>query len=78
MKLKKLFRSMKECKRYKDDFYIKPKVAFEIDEREWMFVLLPTITVRPWTVRYPGECIIAIRWLNFGIALGKWCSKERK
>ena len=75
MKLKQLFKSLKECKKYRDTYRIEPGVEFEIDGRDWLFYLLPTIQVRPWCVRYPGEAIVAICWLNFAVGFGRWRSK---
>lgn len=76
MKLKKLFNDLKNCKPIRKDYYVEPKVFFELDDRYFRFILLPTILFIPWTSRYEDASCCEIMWLNFHICIGIWRRKD--
>lgn len=76
MKLKKLFKTLKDCKPDRNKYYIEPKIKFVVDEWHYEFFLLPTISVLPWPYRYNGRCCWEIAWLNMRICIGIWRSKD--
>ena len=47
-------------------------IQFDIDKRNKIFCLLPTIIWQPKKYRYYGSCIIDITWLIFHITIGTW------
>ena len=77
MKLKKLFKTIKDCKQYRKDHYIKWSVRWHIDEY-YYFSFLPTVVWEPWPYRMPGSCIIDIWWFNWHITIGTWKNREDK
>ena len=76
MKLKKLFDVLKRCKPDRKDYYIEPKIFFEVDDSNFSFFLLPTVMFVPWPYRYKGMCCIEMMWLNLHIGIGIWKSKD--
>ena len=76
MKLKKLFETLKQCRPNRKEYYIKPIVRFEVDDRHYHFVLIPTITTVPWPYRYNNMACWEIAWLNMRICIGQWKSKD--
>ena len=76
MKLKKFFKSLKECKPMRDEYYIEKKFVFEIDDSHYGFYILPTILFVPWICRYTGSCCIEIMWLNLHLCWGIWRRKD--
>ena len=72
MGLKKLFKSLKECKNARKDYYIKPQIDFEADTVDYAFYLIPTIVVQPWPYRYRNTYVVSIIWLNFAVGFGMW------
>lgn len=76
MKLRKMFKRLKELKKYRKDYVIKPKVIFEIDDSHYFFYLIPTIGFMPWIYRWPGTSVLEIMWLNMHICFGIWEAKK--
>lgn len=76
MKLKKLFKTVKDCKKYRKDHYIKWDVHCFVDDRDYCFSLIPTVLYEPWPFRYNGFCVIDIWWFNWHITIGTWKNKE--
>lgn len=54
------------------EYRIKPKIAFEIDTRNYLFMFFPTIVWQPWNYRYNESYVICFHWLNFVIGIGLW------
>ena len=77
MKLKKLFRSLKQCKEDRKNWRINWRVAFEVDDDYYMFALLPTVGWQPWTFRRPNTSVIDIWWLNMHLVIGIWEVKSK-
>lgn len=80
MKLKKLFKRLKELKPKRKNYYIEPTIRFEVDDRNYLFCFIPTIIYTPWIYRHPHikEAILDICWLNMHILIGTWCVKEEE
>ena len=76
MKLKKLLKVLKDCKPNRKNYYIKPKITFEVDEHHYHFLLLPTISFVPWPYRYNRMACWEISWLNMHICIGEWRTKD--
>lgn len=76
MGLRKLLRQIRENKRYRKLYRIKPTVSIHVDTDRYIFVFIPTILYAPWVRRIPGSCIVGIAWLNFHIYIGEWVEKR--
>lgn len=76
MKLKKLFKALRECRPHKGKKRIKWCVRFFVDDVYYMFSLLPTVIFVPWPFRAVGMPIVEFVWLNFGIRIGEWKAME--
>jgi len=76
MRLKKLFRSFRDCKPEREKYCIEPKITFEVDTYSYIFSFLPTIVFVPWTYRYTGSAPLSITWLNMSICFGIWRRKD--
>lgn len=76
MGLKNLLKQIRENRRYRKLYRIKPTTSFRIDTDRYIFVIIPTILCAPWVRRIPGSCIVEIAWLNFHIYIGEWAEKR--
>lgn len=75
MRLKNLIADLKKCKPNRKEYYIEPKVRFNVDEPS-LFLFLPTIVFVPWIYRYNGMACCEIAWLNLHIGIGIWRRKD--
>lgn len=76
MKLKRLFQALKMSRPARKNYRIRFRVKFCVDDNDYIFALLPTITFVPWPFRALGMPIIEIVWLNFGVRLGEWDTRS--
>ena len=76
MKLKKLFKALRDARPHRRRYRIKWRVRFFIDDRSYTFAFLPTIMFVPWPYRSLGMPILEFVWLNFGIRIGEWDSRN--
>ena len=78
MALKRLFNDLKECRPFRKDYQLKPKIRLDIDTRRFRCFILPTILYVPWIYRKPnvGLGIVEIKWLNFTIVIGEWSTRD--
>ena len=77
MKLKKLFKKLRDCKKYKYEYRVKPSIKFSVDDTYYYFSLIPTITFMPWICRWPNiEGVVDIWWLNVHILIGTFEMKK--
>lgn len=72
MKLKKLFKDLKELRKSRKEYKIKWRLKFVVDDRYYLMCLLPTIIFYPWVYRTPGEGFIYIQWFNMILVIGEW------
>jgi hypothetical protein len=73
MNLKKLFADMKQCKKCRPEYRVKPTIKFYIDTDHYAFAFLPTVLWEPWVYRYPGlDGVVDIWWFNMHILIGTW------
>jgi hypothetical protein len=56
----------------KNSWKIRPKIEFEYDKRDYLFVFLPTIMWQPSRYRYNGSCVVSFYWLLFRVGFGIW------
>ena len=76
--LVELFKEKRRCKVQKKHYHIKPCIGFDVDTRNYLFILIPTIAFMPWTRRRPGTYLFDISWLNMRIGCFGWERKEDK
>ena len=76
VKLKKLFKALRECRPFKGKNRIKWRIRFFVDDYDYLFSLLPTIVFVPWPFRHIGTPVVEIVWLNFGIRIGEWNARK--
>lgn len=67
---------MKTFKEMRKEYRIKPKIAFEIDNRNYLFFFLPTIIWMPWKYRYNRSFVVCFHWFNFVVGFGFWERRE--
>ena len=76
--MKKLLKSLSDCREYRKMYKIAPSACFEFDDRDYMFAIFPTVYIQPQTFRPVNTYVVEIHWLNIHIGLGLWTmgSKE--
>lgn len=72
MGLIKLWKTTRANRVDRQNYRIKPSIRFHVDDVDYIFCLLPTITYQPWRYRWNGVSILEISWLNIHIKLGEW------
>jgi hypothetical protein len=79
MKLKKLFKDLKNCRPYRDGDHIELSLRFWIDTEDYYFAFIPTVLYMPWPYRQPdSDGVIDIWWLNIHLLLGRWVRGDNK
>ena len=69
----KLINDLKMCKGDRKKYRINPIFGIEIDTRNYLFSLLPTVLWSPWIYRYPNSIgVVDVWWLHIHIWFGKW------
>lgn len=68
----KLLKTLRECRPYRKEYRINPRFAFEYDNHNYYFSLIPTITWLPWVCRSSGFYMLDFWWLNFHLCFGRW------
>ena len=69
---KALFKLLKERKKNRNEYRIKPSIEFICDRNIFAFSILPVIVWEPWIYRYPNMWVVDIWWFNFHICIGIW------
>lgn len=86
MKLKKLFKDLKELRKHRKDYKIKWNLRFMVDDSNYVMALLPTIIFQPWVYRNPGQGVIYIQWFHMVLVIGEfvyvgskevWCDESK-
>lgn len=77
MKLRKMLRDCKTCKKYTEGDYIKWSIKFYVDDESYFFHFLPTIVWQPYPYRLYGMPVIDIPWFNLHILIGEWINGRK-
>lgn len=72
MRLGKMLRTCRDCKKYAKEDHIKWNIKFYIDDEDYVFSFLPTIVWQPYPYRSYGVTVIDIWWFNLHIFIGEW------
>ena len=68
----KLIKNLHKLRDRRNQYRIRPKIAWECDQHDYCFSFVPTIIWCPWIYRNTRSYVFEFWWLNFHVAFGRW------
>ena len=68
----KLIKDLKDLKKNRKNWVIKPSVKAVMDTDDYITCLFPTIVFQPWIYRSPNSYVVELWWLNFYVGFVRW------